>query len=117
MEMKEIRTLTVVHANLYLARIEIDDIISFNAEEDAVSITFIENYRYETKNYPRWKSIEPLDKDEITFFEVTYTNNETKSIGVPFKDVSPNGAYRINEKSKIFKNDIQTTIVWEKQSN
>lgn len=108
--------LTVVHANLYAAAIDMKDILEFYEDEDVVSISFNCDYQYEEEGHPRWKSIEPLDKDEITYIRLDYKNGETKDISVPFKDVSTSGSYCVNIKSKFYEHYNHLSIEWEKKT-
>lgn len=111
-----INSLTVVHVNLYVANIEIKDILEFYEDEDVVSISFNNDYQYEEKGSPRWKAIEPLDKDEITYINLEYKDGNIKNISVPFKDVSTSGSYCINIKSKFYEHENYSEIEWKKKT-
>lgn len=108
--------LTVVHANLYAAAIDTKDILEFYEDEYIVSVSFNNDYQYEDNGSPRWKSIEPLDKDEITYMKLEYKDGNTKDIGVPFKDVSTSGSYCINIKSKFHEHENYSSIEWQKKT-
>lgn len=109
-----LKTLTVVHINCYTADIDGKDIISFYEDSSIITVTLKNDYQYESNGFLRWKSIEPFDKDEIASISLKFKNGEIKNIGVPFKDVSSNGALCINEKSKIYEDESSITIEWQK---
>jgi len=111
-----ISSLTVVHVNSYEATIKNKDIFEFYVGEDEVSISFNCDYQYEEVGYPRWKSIEPLDKDEITCIQLNYKDGNTKNIIVPFKDVSTSGSYCANIKSKYHEHHSYCEIIWKKKT-
>ena len=111
---ENLKGVNVVHVNCYFAEIDGSDVFSFYENDEVLGITFKSNYQYEDHGYPRWKSIEPLDKDEITSIQIELQDGTIKSVGVPFKDVSPNGAYCINEKSIAHQDGDYSIIEWRK---
>lgn len=109
-----IKSLFVVHENLYSAKFDNENILSVYEDENVVRISLKNDYTYEASGFPRWDSIQPFDKDEITSMKLEFQNGETKHIRVPFHDVSTNGAYCDNERSKIYEDESSVTIEWRK---
>ena len=46
--------------------------------------------------------------------DLEFENGENKIITVPFNDISSNGAYCVNEKSKALEDVNSVTIEWQK---
>lgn len=112
--MENVKALIVVHENLYSAKIDSEGILSVYEDDTVVRISLKNNYRYEDSGLPRWDSIQPFDKDEITSMQLELENGEIKDIRVPFHDVSTNGALCMNERSKVYEEEHVITIEWEK---
>lgn len=114
MIINNIKMLTVTHVNCYNATINNTDFISFFEDDSIIKITLKNDYHYEDFGCPRWESIKPFDKDEITSIYLEFQNGESKNISIPFKDISSNGALCINEQSESYEDEYSITIEWKK---
>lgn len=114
MENKNIKSLVLVHKNLYSADIKKEDIILFHEDEEIIKIKLKNGYEYEESGIRVWETIEPFDKDEISNIRLEMTDESVRNIVVPFKDISSNGAFCVNSKSKRYDDDFSATIEWEK---
>ena len=72
MKNTNIKSLIVVHENLYTAKIDSEDIISFYEDNNVIKISLTSDYQYEDNGLPRWKAIQPFDKDEITSIQLEF---------------------------------------------
>lgn len=114
MQYENIKQLTLIHQNGYLAEIDTVYILSVFEDDDIIRITIKDNFSYAYSGSLKWKKEEPFDKDEITSVQLEFKDGKIRNIGMPFRDVSANVSFCINEKSEKYTHGNSTTIEWEK---